>query len=165
MIEDVTIENIDEVLPLIAEYQEFYGVENIDLEKNSNFFSQFTNENNDSGSLYLFRRNGQVIGFITIYKGFSSTQAESVAILNDLYIKVDHRGNGFAKKLINHALNTAKSKGYSRLQWLTAHNNKIASIYMMTLTLLKARGFSMQLKLNVKNSYNWFTLPFELSSS
>jgi len=146
MIENVSIDNLDEVLPLIMEYQEFYGVENIDSKKNRNFFSQFTNENNDSGSLYLYRKNGEVVGFITIYKGFSSTQAESVAIMNDLYITANHRGNGFAKKLISHALEIVKSKGYSRLQWLTAQNNKTAQYLYDELGANKSSWFFYAVK-------------------
>jgi GNAT superfamily N-acetyltransferase len=81
---------------------------------------------NENGVLHLLRLNGKVIGFTTIYKGFSSTRAESVAVLNDLYVQPSHRGHGFGKKLINNALREAKSMGYSRLQWLTAQDNKSA---------------------------------------
>lgn len=38
MIEEVTNQNIEDVLPLIKEYQIFYGVEDIDEEKNREFF-------------------------------------------------------------------------------------------------------------------------------
>jgi len=141
MIEDVSDDNLHEVLPLIAEYQEFYDVEEIDSEKNKDYFSQFTRKNNDNGSLHLIRHNGNAIGFITIYKGFSSTRAESVAILNDLYIKPDHRGNGYAKKLVSYAFKTAKSKGYSRLQWLTAQSNKKAQYLYDELGATKSSWF------------------------
>ncbi len=49
-----------------------------------------------------------------------------MAVLNDLYIQPSHRGNGYARELIANALSTAKSMGYSRLQWLTAEDNAIA---------------------------------------
>lgn len=122
MIETVTNVNLNEVLPLIKEYQIFYGVKNIDDHKNKLFFSKFT-KNNDNGVLHLYRLNKEVIGFTTIYKGFSSTRAEIVAILNDLYIQPKHRKNGYAKELINNALKIAKEMGLSRLQWLTAEDN------------------------------------------
>jgi len=123
MIEKVVDANFDEVLPLIKEYQEFYKVSNIDEGKNRGYFQQFVNDN-ENGVLHLLRLKGKVIGFTTIYKGFSSTRAESVAVLNDLYVQPSHRGHGFGKKLINNALKEAKSMGYSRLQWLTAQDNK-----------------------------------------
>jgi len=125
MIEKVTDDNFDEVLPLIKEYQEFYKVENISEDKNRSYFYQFVN-NNENGILHVLRKNGKAIGFTTIYKGFSSSRAEIVAVINDLYVSTSHRGNGHGKALINHAIGVAKSLGYSRLQWLTAQDNEVA---------------------------------------
>jgi len=122
VIETVTSTNLSEVLPLFKEYQVFYGVKNIDNHKNKLFFSKFA-KSNDNGILHIYRLNKEVIGFTTIYKGFSSTRAEDVAILNDLYIQPKHRKNGYAKELINNALKTAKEMGLSRLQWLTSEDN------------------------------------------
>ena len=121
MIEEVNNENIDEVLPLIKKYQEFYGCEYIDDEKNRLFFSQFINS--DQGVLHVYRCEDRAIGFSTIYQGYSSTRAESVAILNDLYVLPDFRGRGYGKQLVNHAVKSARARGYSRLQWLTAQDN------------------------------------------
>ena len=122
MIEKVTIENFDDVLPLIRAYQAFYHVDNIQDDKNRCYFLQFV-ENNDQGALHLLRFEGQAIGFSTIYKGFSSARAEAVAILNDLYIQPQYRGRGFGRRLLNHAIKHAKNMGYQRLQWLTAQDN------------------------------------------
>jgi len=125
VIEKVTDKNFDEILPLIKEYQEFYGVEKVDEQKNRLYFNQFVNSN-ENGVLHIIRIDGEAIGFTTIYKAFSSTRAESVAVLNDVYVCSSHRGKGFGKALINHAINEARSMGYSRLQWLTAQDNKAA---------------------------------------
>ena len=122
MIEIVTSENLEEVLPLIKEYQIFYGVKNINENRNKLYFSQFT-KNHEKGILHLYRVNKEVIGFTTIYKGYSSTKAEVVAILNDLYIQPTYRKKGYATELVNNALDTAKKMGLSRLQWLTAEDN------------------------------------------
>jgi len=125
MIEEVTNKNFDEVLPLIKEYQIFYGVEKIDEKKNREFFSQFT-QSHENGILHLYKVAHKTIGFTTIYKGFSSTRSEVVAVLNDLYIQPSYRGNGYARELMDNAVNTAKLMGFSRLQWLTAENNESA---------------------------------------
>jgi len=125
MIEEVTSQNIEDVLPLIKEYQIFYGVKDIDEEKNREFFFQFI-QNHENGILHLYKVAHKAIGFTTIYKGFSSTRSETVAVLNDLYIQPSYRGNGYAKELINNALKTAKLMGFSRLQWLTADDNETA---------------------------------------
>jgi len=125
MIEKVTSQNFSEVLPLIRMYQEFYNVAEIDDEKNKVYFSRFV-KSQDDGVLFIVRENEQAAGFSTIYRGFSSTRAEEVAILNDLYISPKFRKKGYAKKLITAAIAEAKDKGFSRLQWLTARDNKEA---------------------------------------
>lgn len=122
MIEQVTNESLEEILPLIREYQAFYDVKNIDDKKNKIFFSQFT-KNNDNGILHLYKLNKEVIGFTTVYKGYSSTRAESIAILNDLYVQPMYRRKGYAKELMDNALNVAKLMGLSRIQWLTSEDN------------------------------------------
>jgi ribosomal protein S18 acetylase RimI-like enzyme len=139
MIEEVTHENIDDVLPLIRKYQGFYGGAYINDEKNKTFFSQFIKS--DNGVLHLYRCEGKAIGFSTIYNGFSSTRAETVAILNDLYVSPSYRGKGYGKELVDHAIKVAKSKGYSRLQWLTAQDNDKAQKLYKALGAIKGSWF------------------------
>lgn len=125
MIEKVTLQNFDKVLPLIKAYQEFYGVKDIDEKKNTRHFSQFI-EDHTRGMLFVTEIEQRAIGFATIYFGFSSTLAEEVAILNDLYVLPEFRGKGHGKKLFNHALKAVKERDIKRIQWLTAKNNKTA---------------------------------------
>ena len=125
MVEKVTGDNFDEVLPLIRKYQEFYKVSEIDEAKNRKYFLQFTESEKD-GVLFIVRENGKAVGFATVYRGFSSTRAEEIAILNDLYVEPEYRKKGYAKELINVAVSEAKNRGCSRLQWLTSRDNKEA---------------------------------------
>ena len=55
MIEIVSKNNIDEVLPLIRAYQEFYNVAEISDSKNKEFFSQF-GESNPAGCQFVIVR-------------------------------------------------------------------------------------------------------------
>lgn len=139
MIEEVNHENIYEVLPLIRMYQEFYGAPYVSDEKNKMFFSQFINS--DNGVLYLYRSDGRAIGFSTIYNCFSSTRAETVAVLSDLYVMPSYRGKGYGKELVDHAVEVAKLKGYSRLQWLTAQDNDKAQKLYKTMGAVKGSWF------------------------
>ena len=126
MIESVSIKTIEEVLPLIRKYQEFYKVQDIDDEKNREFFSQFS-ENEDNGSLFLFRSEaGDAVAFATVYFTYVSSIPARVGVLSDLYTLPVHRGNGIGKRLINHCFEFALQKGAARLQWLTAHDNHVA---------------------------------------
>jgi len=129
MIVKVSMDNFYEVLPLIREYQEFYGVTNINEQKNRIFFSQFA-QGSDNGMLHMYKLGDAFIGFTTIYRTFSSTRAQEVSVLNDLYVKKEHRGKGYAKALMENAFKCAKEEGFSRLQWVTAKDNETAqSLY------------------------------------
>jgi len=125
MIEFVSNKNIDEVLPLIRKYQEFYKVADISDSKNKEFFSQF-GETSSSGCQFIFRNNSKAVGFATVFFTYSSTLAVKVAVLNDLYTLPEMRGKGIGKQLVEHCRAFAKSNGASRLQWVTAPDNEQA---------------------------------------
>ncbi|HEX5362053.1 MAG TPA: GNAT family N-acetyltransferase [Fluviicoccus sp.] len=126
MIEAVTPLNIDEVLPLIRQYQEFYQVANISDENNRSFFSRF-GPDDPFGCLFLFRGDdGMAIGFATVYFCFSSTAAAKVGIMNDLFTLPGHRSRGIGKALIVHCHDYVRRHGAIRLQWTTATDNHTA---------------------------------------
>jgi len=123
VIESVSENNLEEVLPLIRLYQEFYEIADINDERNRRFFSRF-NENENEGCLFLYRNNkGEAVAFATVYFTYVSSIPAKVGVMNDLYTIQSHRGNGIGRKLINHCLKFAKKKGAVRLQWLTAEDN------------------------------------------
>ena len=120
MIEVVSKNNLDELLPLFMAYQEFYKAADICDVKNKKFLSQFGIDSL-SGCKFLYRDGGKVIGFPqSIF--FSSTIASKVAILNDLYTLPEMRGKGIGKKLIEHCKIFAENNA-ARLQWVTAEDN------------------------------------------
>ena len=125
LIESITGNNIDELLPLIRQYQEFYKVADICDSKNRTFFSQF-GEGSPLGCLFLFRQNDDVVAFATVYFSFSSTITAKVAILNDMYTLPQRRGQGIGRQLIEHCREFAEQQGAARLQWVTAPDNEPA---------------------------------------
>ena len=125
MIEAINNQNLDAVLPLIKEYQQFYKVQNIDDVKNKTFFLQFGMDT-EKGCLFGYKNNNKFIAFATVYFTFSSTITSKVAVMNDLYVIKEFRGQGIARKLITHCEKFAKSKNAVRLQWVTAKENEIA---------------------------------------
>lgn len=125
MIEPVSESNLEDVLLLIAQYQDFYQVKDISSTKNRAFFSQFSVDS-PFGCLFAFRDAGSVVGFATVYFTFNSTIAAKVAVLNDLYTRPEHRGKGIGRKLIEHSRAFAAQGGAARLQWVTAPDNEAA---------------------------------------
>lgn len=131
MIEVVTKENIDEVLPLIRKYQEFYKIKDISDTKNKEFFSQFSEEN-PFGCQFVCKRDGKAVGFATVYLTFTSSITSKVGVLNDLYTIPKMRGKGIGRSLIEHSKKYAASNGAKRLQWVTAPDNiKAQTLYKL----------------------------------
>jgi GNAT superfamily N-acetyltransferase len=129
MIEVVSNKNLDEILPLIRQYQDFYKVTDISDSRNKEFFSQFDGKN-PLGCQFLYRQSNSAVGFATVYFTYSSTLPGKVAILNDLFTVPKMRGRGIGRKLIEHCCTYARENRAVRLQWLTAPENKQAqSLY------------------------------------
>lgn len=138
MIEAVSEKNLEEVLPLIRQYQEFYQVPVIDEARNREFFSRFSEDGND-GCLFLYRNDeGAVVAFATVYFTFVSSIPGRVGVMSDLYTVPSHRGKGIGKRLVNHCLEFALNKGAARLQWLTAEDNEKAQVLYDSLNTKKS---------------------------
>jgi ribosomal protein S18 acetylase RimI-like enzyme len=125
MIEAVTEDSIDEVLPLVRKYLEFYQVKNISDDRNRQFLSQF-GFHNPLGCQFLFRHENKAVAFATVYFTFVTSIASKVAVLNDLYTEPEYRGRGIGKQLIEHCRSFAKTNGAARLQWVTMPDNEVA---------------------------------------
>lgn len=117
--------NFDDVLPLIADYQGFYQVQNIDQDKNRRFFARFISSY-DRGILHAAELDSRLVAFSTLYFCFSSALASEVGVLNDLFVLPDYRGRGKGRALIEHAAEYVHGRGLGRLQWLTAQTNEAA---------------------------------------
>jgi GNAT superfamily N-acetyltransferase len=117
-------QDLDELLPLIAGYQRFYGAEP-DVERNRLFFSRFLHPS-DEGLLLGAWLEAGLAGFATLYWFFSSTKAAESVLMNDLFVREDVRGAGVGRALINSALDEARRRGASHLEWFTAPDNLTA---------------------------------------
>jgi len=122
VIETVSANSLDDILPLIRQYQAFYGVEDSCDERNRRFFSRFGNDS-EAGCQFLYREGGEVLGFATLYFSYASTIAAKVAVLNDLYTVENARGRGIARALLKYCQYYAAAHEAARLQWLTAPDN------------------------------------------
>jgi GNAT superfamily N-acetyltransferase len=120
----VSANELEEVLPLIAGYQNFYGAEP-DNERNRRFFSRFLDPS-EEGLLLGAWADGSVVGFATLYWFFSSTKAAESVLMNDLFVRDDIRGKGIGRALIHRALDEARRRGAAHLEWFTAPDNATA---------------------------------------
>jgi GNAT superfamily N-acetyltransferase len=115
----------ERVLPLIADYQRFYEVEEIDEERNRAFFRRFLAPSDD-GLLLGARQDGEIVGFACLYWHLSSLSAAETVLMNDLYVSEWARGRGAGRALIEASADVARERGASCLEWATAPSNVVA---------------------------------------
>jgi GNAT superfamily N-acetyltransferase len=114
-----------ELLPLIAAYQRFYEVEEIDEGRNHRFFRRFLAPSED-GLLLGAREGGPLLGYACLYWHFSSTAARETVLMNDLFAVPEARGRGVGRALIEASVTVARERGALHLEWQTAPDNHTA---------------------------------------
>lgn len=110
---------------MIAAYQRFYEVEDIDEERNRGFFRRFLAPSED-GLLLGARQDGELVGYACLYWHFSSLRAVESVLMNDLYVERGRRGNGVGRALIEAAAAVARERGAGLLEWATDPDNQTA---------------------------------------
>ena len=113
------------VEPLLMAYQTFYEVEDIDFERNRQFFSRFIG-NSHSGWLLGAWDGDELVGFGCFYRHKSSLSATNVVLMNDLFVVEAARGQGAGRALIEAGMELAREWGASHLTWSTAPDNHTA---------------------------------------
>ncbi|MGE5281311.1 MAG: N-acetyltransferase family protein [Chloroflexota bacterium] len=116
---------MDELLPLIAAYQRFYEVDDVDDERNREFFARFLAPSED-GMLIGARRDGELLGYACLYWTFTSLVPAEMVLMNDLFVVPEARGGGIGRALIEASATVARERGAHHLQWVTAPDNETA---------------------------------------
>ena len=124
-IEPVRPDQLELLLPLIAAYQRFYEVEDVDDERNRNFFARFLAPSED-GELLGAWREGELLGYACLYWTFTSLVPAEMVLMNDLYVIPESRGQGVGRALIEASAAVARERGANHLQWVTAPDNETA---------------------------------------
>jgi GNAT superfamily N-acetyltransferase len=115
----------EQLLPLIAAYQRFYEVEEIDEERNRTFFRRFLAPS-EIGMLLGARDGERLLGYACLYWHFSSLEAKDSVLMNDLYVDAAARGKGVGRSLIEASADIARERGAAHLEWATAPDNHTA---------------------------------------
>jgi GNAT superfamily N-acetyltransferase len=141
----VTVEEFERLLPLIAAYQRFYEVEEIDEERNRSFFRRFLGLSED-GLLLGARRNGELVGYTCLYWHFSSLEACESVLMNDLFVVPGERGEGVGRALIEATAEVARERGVPSVEWSTAPDNKTAQRLYDSTGAKRTEWFSYELR-------------------
>lgn len=121
-----TISEIDNLSPVFHEYR---GI-SISREEVTSIEDSKTwlHDRIQNGQAVFFNvvDEGQIVGFSTLYQGFSSISLKKYWILNDLYVIPSYRNRGCAKLLISYILKYAVTSGSKGVELETSYSNKHA---------------------------------------
>jgi GNAT superfamily N-acetyltransferase len=124
-IEPVSEAQLERLLPLIAAYQRFYEVEEIDEGRNRAFFARFIAPSDD-GLLLGAWHNDDLLGYACLYWHFTSLVPAETVLMNDLFVVGEARGQGVGRALIAASADVARKRGAHHLEWATAPDNATA---------------------------------------
>jgi GNAT superfamily N-acetyltransferase len=141
----ITTEEFEELLPLIAAYQRFYEVDEIDEERNRVFFRRFLAPSED-GLLLGARSEGRLVGYACLYWHFSSTKAAECVLMNDLFVDESARGQGVGRALIEATAEVARERGAPHIEWSTAPDNHTAQRLYDSTRAERSEWFSYELR-------------------
>jgi GNAT superfamily N-acetyltransferase len=121
----VTPRGLEDLLPLIADYQRFYRSPDIGDERNRAFFSRFLDPS-EAGMLLAAHRDGEPLGYACLHWSFTSLIPAETVLMNDLFVRAEARGEGIGRALIEAATAVARERGAHHLEWVTEPDNVTA---------------------------------------
>ena len=124
-IERVTEADLDELLPLVRGYCDFYDVAPSDEDLLALSRALIADPEREGVQL-LAREEGRAFGFATVFWSWATTSAERIGIMNDLFIAPEARGRGVAEALIEVCRAECAARAAGKLTWQTAPDNAAA---------------------------------------
>jgi GNAT superfamily N-acetyltransferase len=112
---------VEELLPLIRAYCEFYETEPNDEGLRIMFETLITDPS--QGAVFIAREAGRAVGFATLDWKWSSLKAARIGYLEDLFVDPAARGRGIADALIEVCADRCRQLGMPAMEWLTAPDN------------------------------------------
>jgi GNAT superfamily N-acetyltransferase len=122
----VAAPDIDELLPLMRGYCDFYKVSPSDSALRALSAALIADPDREGVQLIARAATGDAVGFATVYWSWSTSDAGRLAVMNDLFVVEAARGHGLAERLIEACRAAATRHGAVSLAWQTAPDNRRA---------------------------------------
>jgi GNAT superfamily N-acetyltransferase len=116
-------EDLDELLPLMRGYADFYEVSPTDEQLLSLSRALIASPEHEGVQFIARDSTGIAIGFATVFWLWSTLSASRVGLMNDLFVAERGRGTGAADALIERCRAACLERGATRLTWQTAKDN------------------------------------------
>jgi GNAT superfamily N-acetyltransferase len=122
-IKRVEAADLDELLPLMRAYCDFYEVAPSDDDLLALAKALLDDPEREGVQLVARDPGGSAVGFATVYWSWSTTTACRIGVMNDLFVAEVARGHGLAEQLIEACRTECARRGARRLTWQTAPDN------------------------------------------
>jgi GNAT superfamily N-acetyltransferase len=122
-IDVVTEDDLPALEPLLRAYLDFYEVSPPEDDVLALCRALMADPEGEGVQLLARDGDGRPIGFATIFWSWSTTHAQRIGVMNDLYVAREARGTGLADALIAACRERCRARGAARLVWQTALDN------------------------------------------
>jgi ribosomal protein S18 acetylase RimI-like enzyme len=117
--------DIPALMPLMRGYCDFYEADPPDSGLDDMARALIASEDGQ-GMLLVADQDGEAVGFAAVGWKWSSLRGARIAVLEDLFVAPEARGQGAADALIEACANRARENGAPVVSWLTAPDNQRA---------------------------------------
>lgn len=117
--------DLDELLPLMRGYSDFYEVDPSD-DALLALSRALIADPDGEGVQFIARDGDAALGFATVYWMWSTSRAARIGVMNDLFTAPDARRRGVGEALIGACLQAVRERGAALLSWQTALDNHSA---------------------------------------
>ena len=115
--------DLDELLPLMRAYCDFYEVAPSDEALLAMSRALIADPQREGVQLIARDEQGAAVGFATVFWSWSTLSAARLGVMNDLFVDPAGRGSGAAEALILACAELAREHGAPTLGWQTAKDN------------------------------------------
>ena len=122
----VTEQDLDDLLPLLRGYCDFYKVAPADAQLLALCRALSAAPEREGVQLIAREAGGRAVGFATVFWTWQTLDAGRIGVMNDLFVHPDARGTGLATALIEACAERTRAHGGKVLAWETALDNERA---------------------------------------
>ena len=119
----VSERDLEELLPLMRGYCDFYGVDPSDGALLALSRALIADPEREGVQFLARAGDGQAVGFATVFWLWSTLSASRIGLMNDLFVAREARGSGVAEALIEACREACAGHGATQLTWQTAKDN------------------------------------------
>lgn len=142
-----TEKHLEATALLFDAYRVWYRLES-DLARSRDFLRERIGRSESEIFLAIDEVTDEAVGFTQLYPYFSSTRMNRLWLLNDLFVRESHRGQGISLQLIDAAKDLARKTGALGINLETEKSNNVGN------ALYPRAGFKLYEK---ENFYFWLT--------